>query len=89
MGNALDRARAAQAENEALKVSAQETTAALQETTAELQNLKGELKWLQLHTKREQDLARDPKAVSAGADHVCGRGRRRDHPHDRDHPRSG
>ena len=61
MGNALDRARAAQAENEALKVSAQETTAALQETTAELQNLKGELKWLQLHTKREQDLARDPK----------------------------
>ena len=61
MGNALDRARAAQAETEALKVSAQETTAALQETTAELQNLKGELKWLQLHTKREQDLARDPK----------------------------
>ena len=54
MGNALDRARAAQAENEALKVSAQETT-------AELQNLKGELKWLQLHTKREQELARDPK----------------------------
>ena len=36
MGNASDRARAAQAENEALKVSAQETTAALQETTAEL-----------------------------------------------------
>ena len=32
----LDRARAAQAETEALKVSAQETTAALQETTAEL-----------------------------------------------------
>ena len=61
MGNALDRACAAQAENEALKVSAQETTAALQETTAELQDLKGELKWLQLHTKREQDLARDPK----------------------------
>ena len=61
MGNALDRARAAQAENEALKVSAQETTAALQETTAELQDLKGELKWLQLHTKREHELARDPK----------------------------
>ena len=61
MGNALDRARAAQAENEALKVSAQETTAALQETTAELQDLKGELKWLQLHIKREQELARDPK----------------------------
>ena len=61
MGNALDRARAAQAENEVLKVSAQETTAALQETTAELKNLKGELKWLQLHTKREQELARDPK----------------------------
>ena len=61
MGNALDRARAAQAEIEALKVSAQETTAALQETTAELKNLKGELKWLQLHTKREQELARDPK----------------------------
>ena len=36
MGNASDRARAAQAENEELKVSAQETTAALQETTAEL-----------------------------------------------------
>ena len=47
MVNALDRARAAQAETEALKVSAQETTAALQETTAELKNLKGELKWLQ------------------------------------------
>ena len=61
MGNALDRALAAKAENEALKVSAQETTAALQETTAELQDLKGELKWLQLHTKREHELARDPK----------------------------
>ena len=61
MGNALDRARAAQAENEALKVSAQETTVALQETTAELKDLKGELKWLQLHIKREQELARDPK----------------------------
>ena len=61
MGNALDRARVAQAETEALKVSAQETTAALQETTAELKHLKGELKWLQLHTKREQELARDPK----------------------------
>ena len=61
MGNALDRARAAQAENEALKVSTQETTAALQETTAELRDLKGELKWLQLHIKREQELARDPK----------------------------
>ena len=61
MGNAVDRARAAQAETEALKVSAKETTAALQETTAELKNLKGELKWLQLHTKREQELARDPK----------------------------
>ena len=41
MGNALDRARAAQAENEALKVSAQETTAALQETTAELTEPEG------------------------------------------------
>ena len=61
MGNALDRARAAQAETEALKVSAQETTAALQETTAELQDIRGELKWLKLHTKREQELARDPK----------------------------
>ena len=49
----LDRARAAQAENEALKVSAQETT-------AELKDLKGELKWLKLHIKREQELARDP-----------------------------
>ena len=54
MGNALDRARAAQAETEALKVSAQETT-------AELQDIRGELKWLQLHIKREQELARDPK----------------------------
>ena len=53
MGNAVDRARAVQAETEALKVSAQETTAALQETTAELKNLKGELKWLQLHIKRQ------------------------------------
>ena len=61
MGNAVDRARAAQAETEALKVSAQETTAALQETTAELKNLKGELKWLQLHIKREQELALEPK----------------------------
>ena len=61
MGNAVDRARAVQAETEALKVSAQETTAALQETTAELKNLKGELKWLQLHIKCEQELARDPK----------------------------
>ena len=61
MGNALDRARAAQAENEALKVSAQETTATLQETTAELKTLKGELKWLQLHIKREQAQARKPK----------------------------
>ena len=61
MGNALDRARAAQAENEALKVSAQETTAALQEMTAELQDLKGELKWLQLHIKREQAQEREPK----------------------------
>ena len=42
-------------------MSAQETTAALQETTAELQDLKGELKWLKLHTKREHELARDPK----------------------------
>ena len=42
-------------------MSAQETTAALQETTAELKNLKGELQWLQLHIKREQELARDPK----------------------------
>ena len=61
MGNAVDRARAAQAENEALKVSAQETTAALQETTAELKNLKGELQWLQLHIKREQAQEREPK----------------------------
>ena len=61
MGNALDRARAAQAETEALKVSAQETTVALQETTAELKDLKGEMQWLQLHIKREQELARDPK----------------------------
>ena len=82
MVNALDRARAAQAENEALKVS---TTAALQETTAELKNLKGELQWLQLHIKREQALARDPQAVSAGADRVWGCGRRRDPPHARDH----
>ena len=89
MGNALDRARAAQAENEALKVSAQETTAALQETTAELKNLKGELKWLQLHTKREQELARDPKRFRRELDRVCGRGRRRDPHHARDSARSG
>ena len=89
MGNALDRARAAQAETEALKVSAQETTAALQETTAELKDLKGELKWLQLHIKREQEQAREPKAVSAGADRVCSRGRRRDPPHARNNARSG
>ena len=44
---ALAAERAAQVENEALKMSAQETTAALQETTAELRDLKGELKWLQ------------------------------------------
>ena len=31
------------------------------ETTAELKDLKGELKWLQLHIKREQEQARDPK----------------------------
>ena len=49
MGSALDRVRTAQVENEALKVSAKETPAALQETTAELKDLKGELKWLQLH----------------------------------------
>ena len=61
MGNALDRARAAQAEIEALKVSAQETTAALQETTAELKDMRGELKWLQLHIKREQAQEREPK----------------------------
>ena len=42
-------------------MSAQETTSALQATTAELKDLKGELKWLQLHIKREQELARDPK----------------------------
>ena len=60
MGNALDRARAAQAENEALKVSAKETT-------AELQDLKGELKWLQLHTKREHELARDPPSGFGGS----------------------
>ena len=61
MGSALDRVRTAQVENEALKVSAKETTAALQETTAELKDLKGELKWLQLHIKREQEQAREPK----------------------------
>ena len=89
MGNALDRARAAQAETEALKVSAQETTAALQETTAELQNLKGELKWLQLHTKREHELARDPKRFRRELIVCGGRGRRRDPHHARDHARSG
>ena len=61
MGNAVDRALAKQAENEALKVSAQETTAALQETTAELKDMRGELKWLQLHIKREQAQEREPK----------------------------
>ena len=61
MGSALERVRTAQVENEALKVSAKETTAALQETTAELKDLKGELKWLQLHIKREQAQEREPK----------------------------
>ena len=42
-------------------MSAKETTAALQETTAELKTVRGELKCLQLHTKREHELARDPK----------------------------
>ena len=38
-------------------MSAKETTAALQETTAELKTVRGELKCLQLHTKREHELA--------------------------------
>ena len=42
-------------------MSAKETTVALQETTAELKTVRGELKCLQLHTKREHELARDPK----------------------------
>ena len=33
----------------------------MRDLTAELRDLKGELKWLQLHTKREHELARDPK----------------------------
>ena len=61
MGNALDRARAAQAENEALAQSTKDARAEVRDLTAELRDLKGELKWLQLHTKREHELARDPK----------------------------
>ena len=51
MGNALDRARAAQAENEALAQSTKDARAEVRDLTAELRDLKGELKWLQLHTK--------------------------------------
>ena len=47
MGSAMDRVRTAQAENEALKVSAKETTAAAQEVT-------GRLKWLEIHIQHEQ-----------------------------------
>ena len=61
MGNALDRARAAQAENEALAQSTKDARAEVRDLTAEVKNLKGELKWLQLHIKREQELAREPK----------------------------
>ena len=61
MGNALDRARAAQAENEALAQSTKDARAEVRDLTAEVKNLKGELQWLQLHIKREQELARDPK----------------------------
>ena len=61
MGNALDRARAAQAENEALAQSTKDARAEVRDLTAEVKNLKGELKWLQLHIKREQAQARDPK----------------------------
>ena len=61
MGNALNRARAAQAENEALAQSTKDARAEVRDLTAEVKNLKGELKWLQLHIKREQELAREPK----------------------------
>ena len=61
MGNALDRARAAQAENEALAQSTKDARAEVRDLTAEVKNLKGELQWLQLHIKREQEQARDPK----------------------------
>ena len=61
MGNALDRARAAQAENEALAQSTKDARAEVRDLTAEVKNLKGELQWLQLHIKREQELAREPK----------------------------
>ena len=61
MGNALDRARAAQAENEALAQSTKDARAEVRDLTAEVKNLKGEMQWLQLHIKREQEQARDPK----------------------------
>ena len=54
-------ARAAQAENEALAQSTKDARAEVRDLTAEVKNLKGELQWLQLHIKREQELARDPK----------------------------
>ena len=61
MSNALDRARTAQEANEALAQSAKDARAEVRDLTAEVKDLKGELKWLKLHTKREQELARDPK----------------------------
>ena len=54
MGSALDYVQTAQAENEALKASAKETT-------AELKDLKEELEWFKLHIKREQTHTREPK----------------------------
>ena len=61
MGNALDRARAAQAENEALAQSTKDARAEVRDLTAEVKNLKGEMQWLQLHIKREQAQEREPK----------------------------
>ena len=89
MGSALDRVRTAQVENEALKVSAKETTAALQETTAELTGPKGGAEVASASHQARAGAGAGTEAVSAGADRVCGRGRRRDHPHARDHARSG
>ena len=61
MVNALERARAAQAENEALAQSTKDARAEVMDLMAEVKNLKGEMKWLQLHIKREHELAREPK----------------------------
>ena len=61
MGNALDRVRMAQEANDALAQSAKDARAEVRDLTAEVKNLKGEMQWLQIHIKREQEQAREPK----------------------------